>query len=445
MAVWLVGSGGTAHASTCANLKAELATLEATLANEQKALANCQAHLGSCSPGATNGIVQAINLAQNEIAADLMEMKTACESPPPPPVCKQAKPPVTLAHWLSQNANVANAILWQTEPADASNPYVLPTPANKVAWANWTLEQKKDLDESFSESYAWLKCGMAGSPWDSSGTTDQPKNMHPNVAQDAEGLRQWADAGYMWRLYVANLGMALATEIGGVYKWSIVGYSSAQLQSLLDSSTMAWRRPAQPAFTMGTEHISALRAGNLPQTAFAAPRETIGFLNGHQLVGSTRLSTIGAVLQWMRLNMSHFLGYSTFGNAQAIWQYRGFPPLTKIVLGTTDANNPGLGKSHWTAGCHGSVGFLNEVLRAANIPVQPVWVCGHELAFFMTENLYLDHGDDPYNANVKNSGKPILHYLIDEATYKTRFTQDLTVNILFDQDPGCASVAMSAK
>ena len=97
--------------------------------------------------------------------------------------------------------------------------------------------------------------------------------------------------------------------------------------------------------------------------------------------------------------------------------------------GTVDANYPTLGTQHWTAGCHGSVGFLSAVLRAVNIPVQPVWVCGHELAYFITEGLYLDHGDGPYNLNVKNSPSPINSLLIDEATYELWFTTDLTVNI----------------
>jgi hypothetical protein len=121
------------------------------------------------------------------------------------------------------------------------------------------------------------------------------------------------------------------------------------------------------------------------------------------LIGPSRLATIYNVLQWMRQNMSHFYGQSDFGTCNAVWQYRGYPPLSRIVHGTVDANYPTLGTQHWTAGCHGSVGFLSAVLRAVNIPVRPVWVCGHELAYFITEGLYLDHGDGPYNLNVKNS------------------------------------------
>ena len=76
--------------------------------------------------------------------------------------------------------------------------------------------------------------------------------------------------------------------------------------------------------------------------------------------------------------------------------------------------------------------------------MRPVWVCGHELAFFPTENLYLDHGDDPYNFNVKNSIKPMTDFLIDEATYKSWFTSDLTVNILDENSPACANIGKVA-
>jgi hypothetical protein len=75
-----------------------------------------------------------------------------------------------------------------------------------------------------------------------------------------------------------------------------------------------------------------------------------------------------------------------------------------------------------------------------NIPVRPVWVCGHELAFFPTEHLYMDHGDNPYNLNVKNSPKPMTAFLIDEATYKAWFTNDLTANITVGASPACANV-----
>jgi hypothetical protein len=172
---------------------------------------------------------------------------------------------------------------------------------------------------------------------------------------------------------------------------------------------------------------------------------TYPWLQQAGLIGSTRKETIGKVLDWMRGDMWHFFGTDTFGTYNAVWQYRGYVPLSRIIGGTIDANNPSYGVQHWTAGCHGSVGFLHAVLRVLNIPVQPVWVCGHELAYFTSEKLYLDHGDDPYNAVVKAApNSPILNLLIDEPTYQAWFTSDLTVNITDPSSPALANVGRSA-
>jgi hypothetical protein len=76
---------------------------------------------------------------------------------------------------------------------------------------------------------------------------------------------------------------------------------------------------------------------------------------------------------------------------------------------------------HWTAGCHGTTGLLRNVLRAVNIPVQILRVCGHGQAHFLTEGTYLDHGDNPYNLDFKASGLSAADLLIDETTYTTWF------------------------
>jgi hypothetical protein len=128
------------------------------------------------------------------------------------------------------------------------------------------------------------------------------------------------------------------------------------------------------------------------------------------------------------------LGNSGYNENEARWGYRGYPPISAIVAGTVDANHPQFGQLHWTAGCHGSVAFACQTLRALNIPVLPVWIqgpvitSGHQGAWFMTENLYLDHGDDPYNQIVKASPSPVFGILIDEATWKLRFVSDPTLN-----------------
>jgi hypothetical protein len=185
---------------------------------------------------------------------------------------------------------------------------------------------------------------------------------------------------YMWKLFIGHVGFSLALELTQRVPWSITSYSPTALRYLFDSTTMAWNLFGQ-YYNMGTYagYVPAMRADNLPATAFAVPEWTYPFLTSNGLVGPTKLETIYRLLDWMRVNLSHFFGLDTYGNCFAIWQYRGYPPLSRIVSGTIDSNNPGYGSQHWTMGCHGSVGFLNAVLRVVNVPVQPVWYAATSL------------------------------------------------------------------
>jgi hypothetical protein len=243
----------------------------------------------------------------------------------------------------------------------------------------------------------------------------------------------------MWKLYTAHVAFSLLLETSHQVPWSVKDYPAPTLAWIFDSATMAWLTPANTnVYWMGTYEsawVPTLRANNRPRTSFADPRWTFRWLQQAGIVGSTRLATIGGTLDWMRQNMTHFFGGDNFGNDAAIWQYRGWSPISSIVFGTTDANNPGYGVRHWTAGCHGSTGFVHSALRVLNIPVQPIWVTGHELMYFMSEDLYMDHGDDPYNQVVRASGAPSLGLLIDSATWRSRFGADETVNILAADDP----------
>ncbi|HTP81613.1 MAG TPA: hypothetical protein VMQ11_01640 [Alphaproteobacteria bacterium] len=356
-------------------------------------------------------------------------------------------PAVQLNQILQANPQVASAIQWQATPASMSNAYAPPTAANMVAYANWTAAQKADLLAAFQVALQWALQGAPSVPPTADGLTDAPTNVNPNANNDTNSVMESVSAAYMWKLYVNHVAFSLVHMANGVQTggFPLAGLSADQLRWLLSSATMAWNIFGQ-YYGMGTyaQFVPALRANNLPSTPFAPPRWVYSFLRDNQLIGQTRKDTIGRVLDWMRHNMWHFLGAPTFGVCQAVWQYRGYPPLSRIVAGTVDANNPLEGNQHWTMGCHGSVGFLNAVLRVLNVPVLPVWVCGHELAYFPTEGLYLDHGDDPYNQNVKNSPQPIALVFIDEATYATRFSQDPTAN-LTGPPSACSNVGMAAQ
>lgn len=376
-----------------------------------------------------------------QIAVVEQALKHCPELPEPP------EPPSypDLSTWLLQHQNVSKAIKWQFQPADMNNAYAAPTENNKVAWPNWTPVQKAELNQVYLDTCVWFDAGAHQVQLDPNGLTDAPTNTNPNVAGDGLTVMEGVSPDYMWNLYLAHVGFSLAAELTQRLPWSITGYDDMGLRYLFDSTTMAWNL-FNSYYEMGTysAFVPAKRADNLPKTPFAPPEWMYPFLKQGGLIAPTRLETIGAVLDWMRHNLWHFFGQDTFGNCFAVWQYRGYPPLSRIVTGTVDTNNQGLGAHHWTMGCHGSVGLLNAVLRVVNIPVQPVWIAGHELAYFMTEKMYMDHGDDPYNQNVKNSMASILNVLIDEPTYQARFTNDLTANITDPNSPALMNVGLSA-
>ena len=365
--------------------------------------------------------------------------------PKTPPRHKHHKPrPPT--KWLQDHPKIAAAIKWQFQPADPLNAYTPPAETDKVAWQNWSASQKTDLCDAYQDCVDWFSAGAHQVAMGAGGLTDMPTNIHGNVNDDNVTVMEVVTPAYMWKLYIAHVAFSLAAEIHHHLPWHITAYGSRARRYLVDSTTMAWNLFGT-GYGTGTyaARVPGLRANNLPKTAFAPPKWTYPFLVQTGLIGNTRLDTIGRVLQWMRQNMWHFFGADNFGTCWAVWQYRGYPPLSCITEGTIDSNNPGQGRQHWTLGCHGSVGFLNAVLRVVNIPVQPVWICGHELANFIVEGKYLDHGDGPYNQTVKNSASPILDVLIDEATYKARFTTDLTINIDDPNSPACPNVGYSAQ
>ncbi|MFN8012318.1 MAG: hypothetical protein U0P81_13190 [Holophagaceae bacterium] len=339
--------------------------------------------------------------------------------------------------WLTAHPAVAGAIKWQTAHQSPIN--VPPTDAMKVAWPSWTAAQKADLNQAYLDAFAWAAGGAAQVPMVPPGVSDKPQNLDPFLAVDTSP-RLYLAQDAMWKLFTAHVGFSLFLELTQQVPWSLTAYDDASLRVLLDSSSMAWNvgpmggTPAAYSFGLDPWHVPAQVADNLPQTAFAAPTWTFPFLRDAGCLGESRQESIAGVLDWMRHNMDHMLGGSSYAANEARWGYRGFPPISAIVAGTVDANNSQFGKLHWTAGCHGSVAFLCQTLRTLNIPVLPVWVqgpvltSGHQAAWFLSENLYLDHGDDPYNQNVKASPSPVLGLLIDQATWTQRFVADPSLN-----------------
>jgi hypothetical protein len=349
-----------------------------------------------------------------------------------------------LATWLNAHPAIAGAIKWQFQAASgAMGVYQAPADTDKITWANWSGSQKADLNQAYLDVVAWINQGapqvtMPVGALGQTTPTDTPWNIHPSANSPGSATIEIVERPYFWKLYLAHVAFSLMLETSHQVPWSVTDYPDATLKWLFDSATMGWYYANWDGFSLGTYDQAGfppLRTNNRPRTSFADPRWTYPWLRQAGIIGSTRLATIGNTLDWMRHNLTHFYDAESIGRDLDIWQYNGYSPLSRIVNGTIDAKYPGLGTQHWTAGCHGSTGFTNAALRVLNIPVEPIWVCGHELMYFMSEDKYLDHGDDPYNGTVRASSSSSLLLLMDSATWKLRFGNDETVNFLNLSDP----------
>jgi len=312
-----------------------------------------------------------------------------------PLVLQLARAPVgDLDAWLTANPNVANAIVWED-------------PAGAVSQPQWYADRKQKLLNRFTS--AWNTTFLL--------LEDPPRNTL--TLADTDPPTTVISEPDAWDLYLTYVAYSLAAEIGGWTSWSIAGYSNDDLAMLLDSRKMFQWNNARNGYE--------IHEGNGPEGVVpASPWTTMLFLyeNGIYTCRS-RVDVIARLLDWCRDNLVHFSGGFEAKNMQDQWQYRGCPPVFRIIRGTPmpSSTDPNFARVlHRTAGCWGTTAFLRAVLRVVNIPVKLDQHQGHALPNFTTEGLYLSHGDDPYNRLSKATPPfPARELLIDQATRDSWF------------------------
>ena len=101
----------------------------------------------------------------------------------------------------------------------------------------------------------------------------------------------------------------------------------------------------------------------------APPAFTYSFLSTNGLIGVTRHDTLVNVIAWSRANLRHFSGGFDTANWVDQWQYRGFPPMTRVINGTVGTTRVG---DYLAARPGGSLGtfagagyFISSVERPA--------------------------------------------------------------------------------
>lgn len=282
--------------------------------------------------------------------------------------CAAASPPPDIARELKRRPRLASAITWYA-----------PGAANQLAYAQWPATWKEELKQFFNLLWAGQPLAL----------TDPPANLcDPSLN---ETLFSAEDARH---LFLALVAQSLVVEIGQRVPWSIEQDSDASFAALFSPTAMF-------QFDRRTELYRVNWSG------IAAPPDVAShFLHAQALIGPTRRSTIERLLQWCTARLVHFTGNTSNANLEQQWQYYGEPPMSRIISGTVA---PGQPIHHITAGCWGTTAFLIAMLRIVNIPVGLEVVYqypgtkknAHATPHFLSEDLYLSHGDDPYNLLVR--------------------------------------------
>jgi hypothetical protein len=261
-----------------------------------------------------------------------------------------------------------------------------------VFWYQWPASAQNALVLAFVRTVDWYNNGMT--TYAGPLPPDPPPLINQFAYSIGKTIEPDLDPNDAFNIYIGHLAVSLAAEIYKWVPWGLHDYDDSNgeaMTTVLDGLTTF-------TFPKNALIVSPIILDATPGIAI----NTFKFLKTNNLIGPTRIDTIGRVLDWARHNLEHFGGTFTPQYFFYNWQYWGYPPVSRVIAGTRDMDPiyppGGSPPTHWTAGCLGTSAFLSWVLRVVNIPVQPVGVAGHTAPWFMSEDLFLSHGDDPYNA-----------------------------------------------
>lgn len=264
--------------------------------------------------------------------------------------------------FLESRPRIADAIRWRKVGEPAGVPYRL-----------WPEREKDELRASF-------RAQIEGRSPD---LEDPPANI---AVPDAENsFTTVIGTGPARALYLAWVAHCLDVERSRVVGWSIADAAPETLGAILGSGSFFHPCDAPAGYRFW--------CGDTGEVVPVPPKRALGFLVEHNLIRRTERETVMAVCEWSR-RLTHFQGGYTLDNMERHWQYRGVSPVSRMMEGTALTGE--LERFHYTAGCHGTAGWLKCLLRAVNIPVREVSVEGHATVQFPTVDLALSHGDDLY-------------------------------------------------
>lgn len=313
-------------------------------------------------------------------------------------------PVFTLDSWLQNHPTIANAIIWHKNSSGAPYPY-----------PKWSTQEKSALARVYNTIRSGNCPGLSETP---SVNQFRPRNGYTAGNDDLFSIEFSKNTA--WEYFIAYVAQTLAAEISDWVPWSLSRYSSSELEHLLNSKYM-FEHYGSDRYVIARQHHTNISHGAATP---GDPCRVFQFLESEGILASNPERTIVRMIGWCRQNLTHYYGGDYVDNLEAFWQYKGWPPVERILDGTSHQSQSGrdFGFEHWTAGCWGTTAFLHYVLRTANIPVERVEDGCHMLPHFPHEGLALSHADDPYNQLIVNSPSiPTKELLIDESAFKQWF------------------------
>ena len=293
------------------------------------------------------------------------------------------EPRFTLDHWLNRRSYIQDFINFEL-PNGSLHKY-----------QNWSSTEKNELKNYYFIVLRNRNTGVSKIPALSSTPTGN-KNASTNMSRVTA-----------WNYYLAFVAQSLVIEADERVNWSVRRLNSEEKRLLFDSRhLLRWN--------------NSINAYYIPfELGFVSPGDPFKvyqFLESNDLIGSNHLQTVCRLVDWCR-QLTHFSGGWDADSIFNQWQYRGFPPIEKVINGTIDITRPADGIKKRTGGCWGTTGFLRMCLRTVNIPVKLERKAGHALANFISAQRYITHGDDLYNQMFKTETQiPVFRLLINQAT-----------------------------
>ena len=298
------------------------------------------------------------------------------------------EPRFSLEYWLSRRTYIRDYINFELVTGISQN------------YKDWSASEKRELE---SYCYKVLRNRNTGV------SSTAALTFVPRGEQRTETRMNRTTA---WNYYLAFVAQSLVVEADQRVSWSVRSLDADEKRLLFDSKSLfVW------SIRKNAYHIPF----DLGVVSPGDPFKIYQFLTSNNLVGSNHFQTITRLVNWCR-GMSHFSGGWDSDNVYNQWQYRGYPPIERVINGTIDITRPEQGTKHRTGGCWGTTGFLRMCLRTLNIPVRLERKANHALVNFVSIQRYMTHGDDPYNRLFSNATEiPTSRLLIDQSTWNSWF------------------------